>query len=66
MTGALNGLPVVRFNSADSTFLAFSRPVQDDFTILCVYRSSKGLWHRHRLLYDGAGLVNGEVAGVAD
>jgi hypothetical protein len=64
VTGAMNGLPAVRFNSANSTFLAFSRPVQDDFTILCVYRSSQG-YGTDTDFFSGAGLVNGEVAGVA-
>jgi len=63
VTGALNGLPVVRFNSAASNFLAFSRPVQDDFTILGVYRSSQG-HGTGTAFFDGAGLVNGEVAGT--
>ena len=65
ITGALNGLPVVRFNGSNSTYLAFSRPVQDDFTILCVYRSSQGIGSG-TAFYQGAGLVNGEVAGVVD
>ena len=65
VTGALNGLPVVRFNSTASSFLAFSRPVQDDFTILCVYRSSQG-YGTGTAFFQGAGLVNGEVAGMTD
>jgi len=65
VAGAINGLPVVRFNAADSTYLAFNRPVQDDFTILCVFRSTQG-FGRGGNYYDGAGLVNGEVSGVTD
>ncbi|HVM48799.1 MAG TPA: LamG-like jellyroll fold domain-containing protein, partial [Candidatus Acidoferrum sp.] len=65
VTDAINGLPVVRFIGSNSTYLAFSRPVQDDFTILCVYRSSQGIG-AGTAFYEGAGLVNGEVAGLAD
>src|SRR5262249_16288516 len=43
ITAVINGLPVVRFNTTNSTYLAFARPVQDDFTIFCVYRSSQGI-----------------------
>jgi hypothetical protein len=60
---ALNGLPVVRFNAASSNYLALPRPVQDDFTIFCVFRSTQG-YGSGTLYYQGAGLINGEVAGV--
>jgi len=63
ITGAINGKPVVRFNGAGSDYLAFPRPVQDDFTILCVFRSSQGIG-TGTAFFQGAGLVNGEVAGV--
>jgi hypothetical protein len=63
VTGALNGLPVVRFNAATSNYLAFARPVQDDFTIFCVFRSTQG-YGSGTLYFQGAGLVNGEVPGV--
>jgi len=36
--------------------------VQDDFTILCVFRSTQGLGSGN-LFWQGAGLVNGEVSG---
>ncbi len=62
VTGAINGLPAVRFNSANQTYLSFARPVAGDFTILCVFQSSQGLGSGN-LFYQGAGLVNGEVAG---
>jgi hypothetical protein len=62
---AMNGLPAVHFNSANSNYLAFARPVQDDFTILCVFRSSQGVG-TGTAFYEGAGLVNGEVPGVAN
>ncbi|MDB6063800.1 MAG: glycoside hydrolase family 2 [Pedosphaera sp.] len=65
VTGAINGRPVVRFNSTNQTYLAFSRPVKGDFTILCVYRSSQGIGTGTQF-YQGAGLVNGEVGGVTD
>ncbi|MBU6411603.1 MAG: hypothetical protein KGR98_14560, partial [Verrucomicrobia bacterium] len=63
VTNAMNGLPAIRFNAADSNSLAFARPVQDDFTIFCVFRSTQGFGSGN-LFYQGAGLVNGEVAGV--
>ncbi|HWY76579.1 MAG TPA: LamG-like jellyroll fold domain-containing protein, partial [Verrucomicrobiae bacterium] len=63
VTGAMNGLPVVRFTSASQTYLGFSRPVSGDFTIICVFQSTQGL-NSGTLYYQGAGLVNGEVAGV--
>jgi hypothetical protein len=65
VTGTMNGLPVVRFNAANSTYLAFSRPVQDDFTMICVFRSSQGIGTGTQF-YQGAGLVNGEVGGVVN
>jgi len=42
VTGAMNGLPVVRFNAAMSNYLSFNRPVQDDFTMACVFQSTQG------------------------
>ena len=65
VTNAMNGLPVVRINGANSTMLAFNRPAQDDFTITCVFQSIQGLWSGSRF-YQGAGRVNGEVPGVMD
>ncbi|HEU5069223.1 MAG TPA: LamG-like jellyroll fold domain-containing protein [Verrucomicrobiae bacterium] len=64
LAAALNGLPAVHFNGTSSNYLALSRPVEDDFTILCVYRSSQGIGTGTQF-YQGAGLVNGEVSGVA-
>ena len=60
---AMNGLPVVRFNTTNNTYLSFPRPVQDDFTIICVFQSTQGLYSGS-YYYEGAGLVNGEVGGV--
>ncbi len=65
VTGAIHGLPAVRFNAADSTSLLFARPVEDAFTIFCVYQSSQGLGTGTHF-YQGAGLVNGEVATVVN
>ena len=65
VTNGLNGLPVVRFDSAASNNLAFLRPVQDDFTMFCVFRSTQG-YGNGTLYYQGAGLVNGEVSGVTE
>jgi hypothetical protein len=65
VTNAMNGLPVVRFNSNNSTCLSFTRPVQDDFSIICVFQSTNGDGSGS-LYYQGAGLVNGEVAGVVN
>ena len=61
-TSAINGLPVVHFNSANSQSLTFTRSVQDDFTIFCLFRSAQGL-NSGNLYWQGAGLVNAEVAG---
>jgi hypothetical protein len=59
---AMNGQPVVRFTSSSSTYLAFSRPVQDDFTLLFVFQSTQGIG-TGTAFFQGAGLVNGEVPG---
>jgi len=65
VTGAINGMPAVHFNAASSNYLAFTRPVQNDFTILCVFRSSQGFGTGVNF-WDGAGLVNGEVANTVN
>jgi hypothetical protein len=65
VTGAINGLPVLHFNSASQTYLAFPRTVSGDFTIICVFQSTQGL-NTGTLYYQGAGLVNGEVSGVVN
>jgi hypothetical protein len=61
VTGAINGLPVLRFSAASTNYLAFTRPVQDDFTIIFVFRATQGVG-TGTAFYQGAGLVNGEVA----
>lgn len=59
---AMNGLPVVRFNATNDDYLWFYRPIQDNFTIVCVFQSTQGLGSG-TLYYQGAGLVNAEVTG---
>jgi len=65
VTNAMHGLPVVRFNSANQSYLAFPRTVSGDFTIICVFQSAQGSGSG-TLYYQGAGLVNGEVSGVVN
>src|SRR2546423_9454774 len=65
LTGAINGHAAVHFSAAASTQLAFTRPVSGDFTIVVVFRSAQGLAH-DLAWFDGAGLVDGEVTGVAN
>jgi len=65
VTGAINGLPVVRFNAANSSYLWFYRPVQDDFTIILVYKSGSGI-STGTDFWSGAGLVNGEQGGTVN
>ena len=65
VTNAWNGLPAVRFTAANATCLTLTRPVRDDFTIVCVFRSTQGL-NTGTLYYQGAGLVSAEVAGVTN
>lgn len=65
IASAWNGLPVVHFNSTNSQFLTFNRPVQDDFTMFCVFRSTQGLGSGNQ--FDGgAGLLSGNVDGVTN
>jgi len=65
VTNILNGLPVVRFNSANNQILTLNRPVQDDFTLFCVFCSSQGVGSGTQFS-DGAGLVSANVAGAAN
>ena len=60
VNGAMSGLPVVRFDSTNSTFLAFTRTVQDDWTMLIVYQSTQNNQGTGTDFYQGAGLVNGD------
>jgi hypothetical protein len=59
---AVNGMPAVRFNATNNSYLWSYRPVQDDFTMIFVYQSSQGLG-TGTAFWNGAGLVNGEVSG---
>lgn len=63
LANAINGMPAVHFTGSSSNYLALTRPVQDDFTILFVYRASQGLGGTGTQFYQGAGLVNAEVPG---
>ena len=65
VTGALNGLPVVRFNSTNHTCLWLYRPVQDNFTMILVYQSSQNNQGTGTAFYNGSGLVNGDQPGTA-
>ena len=60
---AMNGHKAVHFTSETKTELALPRPIQDDWTIVCVFQSTHGLGGG-RAWYDGAGLVDGEVEHV--
>ena len=60
ITKAMNGHSVVRFNSANNTFLGFNRPAQDDFTILVAYQSRQTNQGSGAAFYYGAGLINGD------
>ena len=66
VTGAMNGLPVARFNSTNSDYLAFNRPVQDDWTMFIVYQSTQSNQGTGTAFYQGAGLVNGDQPGAAN
>jgi len=65
VTGAMNLRPVVRFNAVNRSYLWFYRPVQDDFTIICVFQSTQG-YGSGNLYYQGAGLVSAESTGVVN
>jgi hypothetical protein len=65
VANGMNGQPVVRFNAANSSYLWFYRPVQDDFTMIVVFKSTQGIGTGVNF-YEGAGLVNGEQSGVTD
>jgi hypothetical protein len=65
VSSGIGGLPVVRFNSTNQTYLSFPRLISGDFTIVCLFRSTQGL-NSGTLFYQGAGLVSGEVAGTVN
>ncbi len=62
-TNVINGLPAVRFNAANKTYLATPSSAPEDFTLLCVFRSTQGSG-TGSLYYQGAGLISGEVSGT--
>ena len=64
-TNSMNGKSVVRFNAVDESCLWLNRPVQDDFTLFLVYRSTQGIGTGTDF-YQGAGLLSGEMPGVAN
>jgi predicted alpha-1,6-mannanase (GH76 family) len=65
IASAINGRPAVRFNSTNRTHLSFFRPVQDDFTIMILFRSSQGIGTGLNF-WEGAGLVSGERSGTVN
>lgn len=65
LASAIDGHPALVFSAASSTQLSFARPVSGDFTLIVVFKSTQGLGQGTNW-YDGAGLVDGEVAGVAN
>lgn len=65
IANGINGMPVVRFNTTNSTYLWFYRPVQDDFTMIFVFQSRQGI-SAGTSFWSGAGLVNGEQTGTVD
>lgn len=65
LANVFNGKPALRFDAGSQTQLSFPRPVQNDFTIMVVFRSTQGIGHTG-VWYRGAGLVDGDVAGVAN
>jgi fructan beta-fructosidase len=65
VTGAMNGLPALNFNGANNQVLILNRPVQDDFTIFCVFCSAQGLGSGNQFS-DGAGLISAVATGLAN
>lgn len=59
-TNSMNGQPAIRFNAASSSYLWCYRPVQDDFTMMLVFKSSQGL-NTGTGFWEGAGLISGEM-----
>jgi hypothetical protein len=63
ITNVFNGNPAIRFNASSNSYLWLYRPVQDDFTMIFVFRSSQGLGTGINF-WEGAGLINGEQSGA--
>lgn len=62
-TTAMNGFPALNFNGTQTMVL--SRPVQDDFTIMILFKTANGAGGSDSF-YAGAGLVSGEQPGVVN
>ena len=65
VANAIGGRPAVRFDGNRRTQLAFNRPVQNDFTLLAVFRSNQGTGPGQGW-WDCAGIVDGECQGDVD
>ncbi len=59
----MNGFPAVHFNGSQT--MVFARPVQDDFTIMVLFRTPAGAGGSDNF-YAGCGLVSGEQPGVVN
>ncbi|GAA5117768.1 lamin tail domain-containing protein [Luteolibacter yonseiensis] len=62
-TSGMNGFPAVRFSG--SQLMMFPRPVQDDFTIMILFKTPGGAGGSDSF-YAGSGLVSGERPGVVN
>ncbi len=60
---AMNGFPAIRFNGTQT--MVFSRPVQDDFSIMILFKTANGAGGSDNF-YAGSGLVSGEQGGVVN
>jgi hypothetical protein len=57
----MNGSPALHFNGTQT--MVFARPVQDDFTIMVLFKTAAGAGGSYNF-YSGSGLVSGETPGV--
>ncbi len=60
---AINGFPAVHFDGFQT--MNFPRPVQDDFTIMVLFKTPDGAGAGNAF-YNGAALVSGETGGVTN
>ncbi|RYD19564.1 MAG: hypothetical protein EOP88_18460, partial [Verrucomicrobiaceae bacterium] len=60
-TTGMNGFPALNFNGSQT--MVFPRPVQDDFTIMVLFKTANGAGGADSF-YAGCGLVSGEQPGV--
>jgi len=63
--GVLNGKAALHFDATSQTQLSFARPVSGGFTMFVVFSSPRGAGDGDAW-YGGAGLVDGDVPGVAN